>query len=314
MSIQIETDAFAEGTFRDCNRKYDLRINRGLVSKGRAGGGRGFGSVLHKAREVWRRAQMRNAPASEALSEGIDALRAEYAIAFPPGIQTDERRSLANAEILFNGYTRKYGRHNYVPITIEEPFNVLAGTTPQGRTVHRTGIMDEYCDFNGRRYVLDLKTSSIYPGGSWLESFRLSEQMLGYVYAARQLHMECDGAIIHGIWVHTPPKTSRNKYKPEDYFTAEIITFSDAQIEEWRQDFLASIDRREEAQATGVWSPNWGGACKTVYGLCDYAKWCSSTPEIRPQVEQIYYEHQAWQPLELQRLGEVSAIETTEQP
>lgn len=308
MPEEITCDAYAMGVYKDCEQKYNLRINRGLVSKGRGGGSRGFGSAMHKAREMWRLSLMRGDSDSHALEQGLIGLRDEFALMSPVSIAPDERKTLANAELLFRGYTAKFVRHNYKPITIETPFSVDAGTTAGGRVVKRTGIMDEYCEFNGLRYVLDLKTSAIYPGGSWMDVWRTSEQLLGYVYAARALYGSCAGAIIHGIWVHTPPKTTRNKYKLEDYFTAEIINFSDAQIDEWQFDFLASIDRREEARASGHWSPNLGSACKSVYGLCDYFKWCSSTPEIRPQIEQIYYERQAWQELSADRLGTVTPI------
>lgn len=304
----IECDATAIGLFKDCPRKFDLRINRGLVNKGRGGGGRGFGGALHKGREIWRTALMNKHLPQHALEEGLQALRDEWNASFGAGVQVDERRSLANAEILFRGYTTKFIAQNYTPITLEAPFSVLVGTTPAGHVVHRTGIMDEYCEFNGRRYVLDLKTSSVYPGGSWMDAWRTSEQMLGYIDAARRIHGACDGVIIHGIWVHTPPHRSTNKYKFEDYFTADIISFSDSQIEEWRLDFLDTIDRREEARALDKWSPNLNSACKTIYGLCDFHKICSSTPEIRAQVINIYYEKQPWQPLAETRLGKMGAI------
>lgn len=313
---EIECDAYAMGQFKDCPRKFDLRINQGLVAKGRGqGGARGFGSALHKAREMWRLSLMRGDSEAHALEQGLIGLRDEFSRMPPTGIAPDERKTLANAEILFRGYTAKFIRHNYCPISVETPFSVAVGITPSGRMVKRTGIMDEYCEFNGRAYVLDLKTSAIYPGGTWMDAWRTSEQLLGYVYAAQQIYGSCDGAIVHGVWVHGQPKTARNKYKPEDYFTAEIISFSAEQVEEWRTDFLASIDRREEARALNDWSPNLGSACKTVYGLCDYHKYCSSTPSIRQQVKEIYYEHQAWQPLATERLGEVQkAINGTQVP
>ena len=307
MSNEIQCDATAIGLWKDCPRKYDLRINRGLVPKARAGGGRGMGGALHKAREVWRNATMVGKSHVVALEEGLAALRAEWTGSFGTQI-VDANRSLTNAETLFRGYAAKFASHNYKPITIEEPFSVDVGVSPNGHVVKRTGLMDEYCEVNGRQYVLDLKTSSVYPGGAWMDAWRTSEQFLGYVDAAQRLHGTCDGVIVHGIWVHTPPQRSTNKYKFEDYFTADIVSFSASQLDEWREDFLDTIDRREEARAKGKWSPNLGSTCKTIYGLCDYHKWCSSTPEIRPQVENIYYVHQAWQPLAEQRLGAISAV------
>lgn len=303
----IECDATAIGLWKDCPRKFDLRINRGLVPKARVGGGRGMGGALHRAREVWRTALMSGVHHDVALTQGLGALSIEWNASFGAGI-VDEKRSLANAENLFRGYAAKFGSHNYTPIAIEKPFSIAVGTTPAGHVVNRTGLMDEYCEFNGRRYVLDLKTSSVYPGGSWMDAWRTSEQFLGYVFAAQAIYGQCDGVIVHGIWVHTPPQRSTNKYKFEDYFTADIISFSAAQVEEWRDDFLHTIDRREEARARNHWSPNLGSTCKTVYGLCDFHKWCSSTPEIRPQVENIYYAHQVWQPLAESRLGDLTAI------
>ena len=197
MGDPIQTDAFATGTFKDCERKYDLRINQGLTPKGRAGGGRGFGSALHKGREVWRRGLMSGLNHGAAFAEGLKAVNEEWNLAFGAGVQANENRSLANAEALFRGYVTKFANQNYTPISVEEAFSIPAGTT---------------------------------------------------------------------------------------------------------------VDRIEEARESGTWSPNFNSMCKTAYGLCDFQKWCSSTPEIRPQVEQIYYEVQKWQPLALERLSAVSAV------
>lgn len=305
MSDVIDCDATAIGMFKDCPRKFDLRINQGLVPKGQSGGGRAFGCVMHKGRGVWRNSLMAGKSHRVALTEALDALAAEWHLLYSGGILPTESRTLENAERLFRGYAAKFAGQAYIPLSSETPFAVDAGVTPAGHTVRRTGIMDEYCEFGGRRYVLDFKTSGRdYPGGAWMDAWRTAEQFLGYVFAARQLYGACEGVIVHGMWVHTPPKRS-GKYAFEDYFTADIITFSDSHIEEWHRDFLRTIDRREAARAADDWSPNSGSACKTVYGLCDYHKWCSSTPEIRPQITNIYYEKRLWQPLEAQRLGEV---------
>lgn len=304
----IESDSYSMDIYKDCPRKYNLRINQHLVPKTRAGGGRGFGSVLHKGRELWRQAIKGGAGYDDAREAGLKGVQMEWFVNFGMKTEVDPKRSLANAELLFNGYVNKFQGHPYIPISIEEPFIVDAGTTPMGHVVKRTGLMDEYCEFHGRRYVLDLKTTSLYPGGSWMDAWRTSGQFMGYVFAARRLHGVCDGVIVHGIWVHTPPARTTNKYKFDDYFTADIINFSDEQIEEWRVDFLRSIDRREEDNARGEFTANFNTACKTAYGLCDFHKWCSSTPLIRPSVENIYYAKQIWQPLEAERLGTVTPV------
>lgn len=297
---EIHADAYSIGVYRDCGRKYDLRLNQNLVLKAR-GGGRGAGAVLHKAREIWRLGLLAGKPRDVAFNAGMNALELEWLGAFPNGVQADEKRGIENLKRLFTGYVSKFVNHGYTPISIEKEFDLYVGQSNEGHTVYRTGILDEFCHFNGRPYVLDFKSSSIYPGGSWFDGWRTSDQFMGYLWAARQVHGDVHGVIIHGVWVHTPPKTGRGKYKFEDYFTADIITFTDSQLDEWRTNFLATVDRRERDKTNNDWQPNWGSACKS-YGGCDYFKWCTADDKSRPLVEPIYYDRIAWTPLAETRL------------
>jgi PD-(D/E)XK nuclease superfamily protein len=299
---EIHADAFEIGLYRDCARKFDLRINRNLVSKDKSPG-RSFGSVLHKAREVWRKGIQQGLPRALAYQAGRTALETEYIATIGVGVQVDERRSLENAKRLFEGYVTKFVNHGYEPIHIEVPFDLYVGQSPRGHEVYRTGIIDEFCNFNGRPYVLDFKTASPYPGAKWFDGWRTSDQFMGYVWSARQLYGEAHGVIVHGVWVKTPAKTTRAKYKFEDYFTADIITFTDAQLDEWKEWFLRTVDRKVDDQANGEFTPNWGSACKAYGSTCDYFRWCSSDAASRPLIEPIYYEKVQWQPLADERLA-----------
>lgn len=298
----IVVDAFEMGVYRDCARKFDLRIRKNMVTKGQQGGGRSFGSVLHKGREMWRRAQMTGKPNDLALVAGLTALDTEHKNLFGTGVMTDERRSLTNARALFTGYTAKYSLQPYKPIHVEIPFKLFVGHSPGGHEVWRSGILDEYCEFNGRTYVLDFKTSTVYPGSGWFDGWRTSDQFMGYLWASRQLLGATHGVIVHGVWVHTPAKTSRAKYKFEDYFTSDIITFSDGQLEEWKEHFLDSVDKRQRDIEADSFTPAWGSACKAYNRNCDFFKWCTSDPAIRPSIEKIYYDRVKWTPLSDERL------------
>jgi hypothetical protein len=247
---------------------------------------------------------MSGEPRDVAFNKGLNAIELAHAGAFGQGIQIDERRSLDNAKKLFTGYVTKFVNHDYQPKAIEVPFDVEVGQTPAGNRAFRTGIFDEFCTFNGRPYVLDFKTSTPYPGGDWFNGWRTSEQFMGYVWAARQLYGECHGVIIHGVWVKAPAKTARAKYKFEDYFTADVITYTEAQLQEWKDWFLRTLDRREQDRQNQSYEPNFSSACKN-YGGCDYFRWCSTDPAARPLVEPIYYEKIDWTPLATERLGEV---------
>lgn len=222
-------------------------------------------------------------------------------------MQVDEKRSLENAHTLFRGYTAKFINQGYIPKQVEVPFDIEVGISLRGNVIHRTGIFDELCIFGGRPYVLDFKSTSIYPGATWMDAWRTNDQFMGYLWAARQVFGEAHGVIVHGVWVHSPAKTSRAKYKLDDYFTSDIITFTDKQIEEWRTKFLRVMDRMQDDQASGQYDSNWGTACKAYGVLCDYHKWCSADPGARPMVENIYYERIAWTPLAEERLSQLEA-------
>jgi PD-(D/E)XK nuclease superfamily protein len=302
---EIHADAFEMGLYRDCARKFDLRINQNLVSK-TGGPGRRFGSVLHKAREVWRKGIMSGLARDVAYLNAQAALEQEYLKIIGTGVGLDERRSLENAKKLFSGYTTKFVNHGYQPLAIEVPFDLEVGTSPEGHKVYRTGIFDEFCNFNGRPYVLDFKTATPYPGAAWFDGWRTSDQFMGYLWASRQLYGDTHGVIVHGVWVKAPAKTNRSKYKFEDYFTADIITFTDAQLDEWRERFLDVVDRRERDRLNNNFQPNWGSACKAYGSTCDYFKWCTADKATRPLVEPIYYDKVAWTPLAEERLQEIA--------
>ena len=293
-------------TYEACKRKGYYRDVLELVPNER-GPALGFGITLHAAREAYIREALKSPAAtvldqSFAVEAGLVALRETWAKEMPEEYKDPakflDKRSLSNAEKLFRGYIAKYGPQDYVPMYVEVPFTVGLGVSLDGWEVVWSGIIDDLCRFDGGLYVVDLKTSSWPLGSTFFRNFRLSQQLMGYVFAARQIvSPDVIGAMIHGLWVHAEPIRKTTKTVPiDDYYKVDMYIWTDSQLEEWRTSVLSKVDEMQRAKLTEDFPMNLGQAC-SVYGKCSYQDLCLGSPEVRDRLIQLGYRHEKWDPI-----------------
>lgn len=297
----VTIDNHLLSTWTDCKRKGYYRDIEEITPTGKRPG-LGFGLTMHAAREEYVRGVLAGRGHDAAFASALEQLRETWKREMPDEYKDMtkvlDRRSIANAERLFGGYVSKYSMQDYKPRYVEIPFTVGLGTSPDGWEVIWSGIIDDLCEFDGGLYVVDLKTSSWPLGSNFFQGFRLSQQLKGYVFAARQLvSPDVIGGMIHGIWVHAEPirKTSKTVLL-EDYFKTDIYIWTDSQLDEWRTSVLQKVDEMQRAKETQRYPMDDGHAC-TAYGACVYQQLCMAPPEVRAQLIKLGYKREKWEPL-----------------
>jgi hypothetical protein len=189
---------------------------------------------------------------------------------------------------------------------IERPFEIPLGVieiTPtmvalpewsEPRYVHTihvawSGRIDLVAAAHGKTRVVDHKTTSI-AGDQYIPAFLLSNQTIGYVWAARQLWPDLDvsGFCLNAIYIRKPgegvtnltAKGPRGGPAPLDFFRA-YFDYSEERVDQWEtnamvivEDFIRCLTRR--------FFPMFTNSCFNKYGRCQYHDVCSiDQPVVR---------------------------------
>lgn len=139
--------------------------------------------------------------------------------------------------------------------------------------MHETGII----------YVVDEKTSTQL-GDQWLARWRMSNQMTGYIWAARESGIDVKGAWIRGLGMLSSSFTSANvpTLRPQ------------WRIEAWHRNLTLTLYKMISAWKHGVYQQNLDNAC-SAYGGCSYVDLCEvQEPE---RWIPINYHPNTWSPL-----------------
>lgn len=293
-------------TFADCEEKYRLFLLDGLAPT-ESGPAPAFGTAIHEAREVQRKALVAGQSHEQAVAEAVkrfhEAWDREMPLYMKDIAKADDRRGKVNGEKLLRGYFGKYQGHIYKPVYLEIPFALHLGRTPKGREVVYSGIIDEVCEFNGGLYVLDLKTTSDFPSPWYFQKWKTNRAFKGYMAAVEEVTGQVvDGILVHAIYVSTHGKFSKKPFS--DYFQEYCYAFTDEQIEEWKRDTLDLVDDVEGKKESGRFVHNFGTAC-TNFGGCAYKALCDVGPAERALVAKTQYKRVAWDPLAKERLRDV---------
>lgn len=163
---------------------------------------------------------------------------------------------------------------------IELPFDIQAGqlTNPWA------GKIDRIIDLGGHHYIEDHKTTSRLDA-NYYNAYEMSNQMMGYVWAARHLapQLNIKGVRLNVIHI----------LKEKTGFERQIITYTREQLEEWESNTEQWIQKIRQAQASwptieqlqegAAWPTGHYGdnGCSRKYGLCGYFKICSLAPSFR---------------------------------
>ena len=254
-----------------------------------------FGSGFHKAVEVWTAAQ--DVTAAElaflAIWEKQLPLEVREMLEF-----SGDRRSVQNFQRLFAGYRKKFPLEMFQEIiACERPFTIALGTTPAGREVWWSGVIDRIVRWQESVYYVDLKTSSYTLDAAFFNKFKLSCQIRGYTWVGQQLYREAGefaGALIQGVQVQAPLKTKVRA--ADELVQGEVIPLTAAQLEQWRSNTLQLIDNIHLARERGH-VRNYGSRCSAFGGGCSMKQICWAEPDAEDTVKMLHYMERVWNPL-----------------
>ena len=158
--------------------------------------------------------------------------------------------------------------------------------------VYWTGKIDVVIDLDMQSWIMDHKTSSMV-GPTFFKDFELSQQTLGYCWAAEQIYNERFAGLLVNVLVGRKP----TKTGIPTAFERQRYHYRQDQIDEWQQDvttlvsdFVANLARSNFPKMT-----KW---CVGKYGLCEYHEVCSLPPHTRlPILFSDSFVDSTWSPL-----------------
>jgi hypothetical protein len=148
-----------------------------------------------------------------------------------------------------------------------------------------SGRIDRIAEVNGGPHVMDHKTSSI-DGDAYVQSFQLSSQTLGYIWAASQLwpHLDIRGFALNCLRLKKPGKGQglvdrgpRGGEPPLAFFRA-FFTYSPERLERWRADTFCMIEDAVHCFVRNEWPMN-DRHCFDKFGRCAFWDACTIDDE-----------------------------------
>jgi hypothetical protein len=202
--------------------------------------------------------------------------------AFPP----DDWRTPDRCIAMLQGYNRAYPidgePFTVLPESVESKFEVRIGTvdfcdvleTADGPLhvnrldIHYTGRIDAIVSWDGTNFIMDHKTTSVL-GPTFWDDFQLSAQMIGYVWAARQLGYDVKGLLLDVIAGRKPTRTGTSaEYLRQRYW------YPEEHVEEWLKDVFTQIQDWLEKWSNRYF-PKCTKWCIGKYGRCQYFDVCT---------------------------------------
>ena len=222
---------------------------------------------------------------------------------------TDDYRTVDRALQIMAAYRRRAALPDYAleilsdeegPL-IERPFELPLGQIHVGQhipslnldvdTVHVawSGKIDLVCRIFGTNYILDHKTSSI-SGDTFIQSFQIASQTMGYTWASRQLWPQ-HGVLnfcLNAIYFKKPnvgctdrtAKGVRGGPPPLD-FARHFFNYTEPRLLEWQNDTLSHIEDFLHCLVRDYFPSN-DKQCFDKYGECPYHVACvEANPVLR---------------------------------
>lgn len=271
-----------------------------------------FGTALHLALE-YRYRTYRDQPLDDAGVQEQSNILAKYFADNP--VDEFEHRTLDYASNLLKRYNQKYRI---------EPFNLLLDS--KGETLCETSMSIPLCDLtykgtkipviftgkidmpvsiNGKIFILDHKTDSMFWGPQkFLDEQRSSNQYRGYAWGfEKATGRTVDGFMINGIPTKQPPAKPKMGLDAwyQEWFVREQTYLS--LYPQWREEWYAAtcsqveyifwMQSRDSFPMTGRFVK----ACEK-YGGCQYKDVCNAPADKRDEyLQSNLYQENTWSPL-----------------
>lgn len=296
-------DATMISTFRACEEKYNKRMEQLLVSKYN-NGAIGSGLAYHEGGAAFRQARKAGFSLEESFNVGLYKLRESYPkfmpIEFVNGPIPDERRSLPNLERIFEAWCVYEAKQAFKYLYIEQSGGISLGSIERSDRIYDiiySIIIDAVVEMQGCIFVDDIKTTTMNITQAYKDSFRLSQQIMGYNIAATELlGVPIYGGLISVVWFQKEAKSGKGK-PVDEYFHSVPVTYTPDQLEEWHTNTLLTINKILDAKERREWQMDLGDSCK-AYNGCTYKSVCWAPPKARESIIKMDFERATWTPLE----------------
>lgn len=302
-------DASALSLFRECPERYRQRYVLNLVrdydDDVALRGGKAFHAGLDAwFSDDWANAKANNvAPAVSRVEAALDALRASWGPLGPVLAPVAEKRPLGLYEALLRCYAERWPREKdgfavlrneeWVQGRFYDPSSGEPAITIDGFSYG--GVLDRLIELDGKRYVMDTKTTSGYLNDAYFAKYVLSTQLRGYVALELVNGRPCEGVFVDAIHIDTRGQ----KAKPEHCQRWGPHRYQPWQLSEWARDTEATIRAIERLQSERGPNERWpqhDGACLSWNRLCAYYDRCSLAREVGDTLPG--YREERWEPWE----------------
>jgi hypothetical protein len=267
-----------------CSRRYALAHARRKRSRNTSSALR-FGGLMHIGLDNYYKTLLAGDDHAHMIEASLTSMmESEYEDPI------DDYRTRGRALLVMTDYAARYGYDEELTTRMTEtPFDITDDVGfPWG------GIIDWEGAYHDREWVMDHKTTSRF-GNYYFDDYKRDPQMLGYTYAASQIH----GQPIAGVIINVLAVRKR-----DHEFARRPMLYPEWLTDEWRRTMIQRYDQAETIDAIiaadpeAVWdeqliTPNLHN-CIGKYGRCAFYDVCDSRPENRERVLRIEYEDFEW--------------------
>jgi PD-(D/E)XK nuclease superfamily protein len=291
-NFQFAWDSVSLGYLKECPRKYYLTTVLGYRSKTESIH-LIFGAHYAKAMERFYKFRADGTSYDDALN-AVVKLTMEESYDMPTDHNLKTRETLIRSIVwYFEAYkvddetTTKVIHLADGRPAVELSFKLPTGLLINGVELLYCGHLDRVVEFAGDRYVMDQKTTGSTLGSYYFAQFNPDNQMSGYSVASRVLfNAPVQGVIIDAAQVAVGFTR----------FGRAITTRTDAQLEEWLEDFRDWTFLAARYADRNHWPMNDKSCHK--YGGCPFRDVCSHDKAVRHQFLETHFEINRWNPLE----------------
>lgn len=168
---------------------------------------------------------------------------------------------------------------------------------------HIDKLTDRFDYTDPEKIIIDYKTTSKHLRFDWLPTLNPSAQAIGYILSAQAAGHKCESCLFRGISSDPKlldptyvPKSRKGEVKPlPPLFLDHIITPTQFQIDEWKQQTLKDCLRLIEDIESGVFT-----CCCGIGDFCSYRRICLTPPEDRDKIIQWDYDIQTFRGFSLE--------------
>ena len=293
-------DASALALFRECSEKYRQRYVLNLVKDYDDDAALRGGKAFHAGLDAWF--------AGQGLEGALAALRTSWGPTGAIMAPVVEKRPLGLYEALLKCYAERWPREKdgFEVVRNEEwvqahfyawngEWSLKPGAEIGTSAFTYGGVLDRLIVLDGKRYVMDTKTTSGYLNDAYFARYVLSSQLRGYVALELVNGRECEGVFVDAIHVDT----RYQKAKPEHCQRWGPHRYQPWQLSEWARDVETDIRRIERLLAERGPNERWpqhDNACASWGRLCAYYDRCSLAQPVGDTLPG--YREERWQPWE----------------